>query len=68
MALIRSLTRLSGYVHLKQGLGASSQSKTLQHTAAHSSSCNYQLLPECLGERHAFDIDSYSHDIYACYV
>ncbi len=59
MALIRSLTRLSGYVHLKQGLkclGASSQSKTLQHTAAHSSSCNYQLLPECLGERHAFDI------------
>ncbi|KTF83959.1 hypothetical protein cypCar_00038146 [Cyprinus carpio] len=52
MALIRLLTRLSGYVHLKQGLeclGASSQSTRLQqHTAAHSSSCNYQLLPDCL--------------------
>uniref|UniRef100_A0A672R0D0 trimethyllysine dioxygenase n=2 Tax=Sinocyclocheilus grahami TaxID=75366 RepID=A0A672R0D0_SINGR len=52
MALIRLLTRLSGYVHLKQGLeclGASSQSKRLQqHTAAHSSSCSYQLLPDCM--------------------
>lgn len=68
MALIRLLTRLSGYVHLKQGLqclGASSQSKTLQHTAAYSSSCNYQLLPDYLGERHAFEIDSYLHAIIA---
>ncbi|XP_016410858.1 trimethyllysine dioxygenase, mitochondrial-like [Sinocyclocheilus rhinocerous] len=52
MALIRLLTRLSGYVHLKQGLeclGASSPSKRLQqHTAAHSSSCSYQLQPDCL--------------------
>uniref|UniRef100_A0A8C2PLS4 Trimethyllysine dioxygenase, mitochondrial n=2 Tax=Cyprinus carpio TaxID=7962 RepID=A0A8C2PLS4_CYPCA len=48
MALIRMLTRLSGHVHLEQGLGASSQSKRLQHTATHSSSCNYQLLPDCL--------------------
>ncbi|XP_043076765.1 trimethyllysine dioxygenase, mitochondrial-like isoform X2 [Puntigrus tetrazona] len=51
MTLMRLLTRLSGYMHWKQGLeslGGSSQSKRLQHTAAHSSSCNYQLLPDCL--------------------
>lgn len=48
MPLMRMLNRLSGYVHWKQGLeclGARSQ-----HTAAHSSACNYQLLPDCLGE------------------
>lgn len=72
MALIRLLTRLSGYVHLKQGLeclGASSQSTRLQqHTAPHSSSCNYQLLPDCLGERHAFpDSCIPNRLIFTCY-
>lgn len=66
MTLIQKLTRLSGYVHLKQGLeclGTSSQSKRLQHTASHSSSCNYQLLPDCLGERHS-QADALKSNIY----
>jgi len=49
MSLTRVLKRLSGSVLWKQGL--ESLGGRLQHTDAHSSALNYQLLSDCLGER-----------------
>ncbi|XP_051534293.1 trimethyllysine dioxygenase, mitochondrial-like [Myxocyprinus asiaticus] len=54
MSLTRMINRLRGSVHWKQGfecLGASgthAHSKRLQHTSTHATSCNYQLLHDCL--------------------